>query len=157
MKVYVSNIPATRTEFKTWSWWELTMIWVHNQWISTFLSLFTGLGPREPNGQPMHQLAVWQLLGQHHWAGQADQLPRHHHQLWAVPQGLELVVHISRARDHITTRWRHWCIGSFKVFKHIIIIILCKVCCRHWRSWPSISLCRHFSWWTLCCGIQAYD
>lgn len=39
----------------------------------------SGDGQRQPDGQPLHGLAVGQRLGQHHGAGQTDKLPWHHH------------------------------------------------------------------------------
>ena len=35
----------------------------------------------------------------------------------------------------------------------IIINIMCQVCCRHRRSWPSNPLCHYFSWWASCWKI----
>lgn len=68
------------------------------------LTLSPGTGPWEPDGQPVLGMAGRRGLGQHHRAGEADQLPRHHHLLRAVPPWLEHLVHCGPARDRPPTR-----------------------------------------------------
>ena len=37
-----------------------------------------------------------------------------------------------------------------------MVIIMCQVCCRHRRSWPSNPLFRQFSWWAHCWAILSF-
>lgn len=65
-------------------------------------------------------------LGQHHRAGEADQLPRHHHVLRAVPPGLEHLVHGGPARDRPPTRsvlFVVTVIGLLLLVLHVYIVV----------------------------------
>ena len=78
-----------------------------------------GAWPWGTDGQPLPTVACWFLLGQHHRAGQTDQLPWHYDIVWTIPTWLEHVVHQPRTRECSLA----WYVKNTSVVLHVYDVV----------------------------------